>query len=329
MSRLINGLEAAAVRTIGSRAAPSGPQARLLILLYHRVLPLADPMLSDVDAATFDWQVALLRQRFNVLPLGEALVRLNAGTLPARGVCITFDDGYRDNFTVALPILQRYGVTATFFVATGFLDGGRMWNDSVIECIRRISGETLDLSDMGLGKHVLTDTAARRATANRLIGHLKYLSFDERTRQVERLAERVGVDLPNDLMMDSTQVRQLHAAGMEIGGHTVHHPILARLPAAEAEKEICQGRDRLCEIVDDNITLFAYPNGVPGRDYNRDHVEMVRRAGFVAAVSTARSCARRGESLFQVPRLSPWDTTSLRYSVRLLLTYRGPPAATV
>src|SRR5215831_142994 len=105
--------------------SPSGPRGRLSILIFHRVLRQHDPLISDLPtAAQFETQMRWVREWCNVLPLGEAIDRLYAGTIPARALSITFDDGYADNEEVAAPILKRLDMTATFFVATGFLDGG-------------------------------------------------------------------------------------------------------------------------------------------------------------------------------------------------------------
>lgn len=123
-------------RALLTVVAPGGTRG-LSILVYHRVLPQADPLFpSIVDAERFSLQLELLRRCFNVLPLPEALARLRNGSLPPRAACITFDDGYADNEAVALPLLRQHGLHATFFIASGFLDGGRMWNDTVIEAVR-------------------------------------------------------------------------------------------------------------------------------------------------------------------------------------------------
>lgn len=302
--------------------SPAGPGAKLTTLIFHRVLPRPDPLLPDTpDVATFDWQMALVARHFNVLPLADAGRMLQQGRLPARAACITFDDGYADNFTEALPILHRHGLPATFFVATGYLDGGRMFNDTLIELVRRLPEGRCALSALGLGDVELCSTADRRALIGRLIGHFKYQPLDERREAVDALARRFALELPDDLMMSSDQLRALHRAdGVEIGGHTRNHPILTRLAAADAHDEIRSGKQDLETLLDAPIRLFAYPNGRPGKDYADEHVEMVRDCGFELAVSTAPAAASRSADPLQLPRFTPWDRTPGRFALRMLRT---------
>jgi len=299
-------------------ALPGGAAGRLSVLIFHRVLRQPDPLLpEETDAAYFDWQMRIVKSCFNVLPLSEAVERLSRGSLPPRALCITFDDGYADNHEVALPILQRYGLPATFFVATGFLDGGRMWNDSIIEAIRRATGDAIDLEPLGLGRHPIGTAARRQAATSAVIRQIKYRPLQERLDLVAALADRAGVSLPTDLMMSSLQVRSLQQAGMEIGAHTANHPILARLSREQARTEIVAGRESLEELTGIRVTLFAYPNGRPGEDYLPEHVRLVGELGFAAAFTTSCGAARCDSDRLQLPRFGPWDRTAARYLVRL------------
>jgi peptidoglycan/xylan/chitin deacetylase (PgdA/CDA1 family) len=320
-------LSASLLRAAAGALAPGGASGKLTILIYHRVLATPDPLLpGEVDATRFSVQMELVARMFALLPLREAVGYLRTGGLPPRAACITFDDGYRDNHDVALPILQRLGIPATFFVASGFLDGGRMWNDTVIETVRRTGGTALDLTSLGLGLHPIDGVEQRRRTMESLIGSLKYREPLERVRVVERIAECAGVALPDDLMMSSAQVKALADAGMEIGGHTVNHPILARSSADAAEMEISAGKARLEQITGRAVRLFAYPNGRPGRDYAAEHVEQAKRAGFEAAVSTAWGVATLGCDTYQLPRFTPWDRSELAFGLRLLRNLRNTSA---
>ncbi|MDL1866023.1 polysaccharide deacetylase family protein [Betaproteobacteria bacterium PRO4] len=310
------------MKILPSLFSPAGKNAKLSIAIYHRVLPEPDFLTGEGGIADFEKGLGYLARNFHILPLAEAANHLRNGTLPNRAACITFDDGYADNAEIALPLLQKYGLPATFFIAAGFLDGGRMWNDTVIESVRLARGDQLDLSAIDLGNHDIATLEQRRKTLNLLIGKLKYLPHGTRASQIEKLRTLISAKLPDNLMMTSAQVRQLHDAGMEIGGHTLTHPILASIDETAARMEITKGKAKLEAITGTPLRLFAYPNGKPGKDYLSAHVEMVKDAGFEAAVSTAWGAARQDSDLFQLPRFTPWDKSEWRYVLRMTQNMR-------
>ncbi len=312
--------------------SPAGPGARLQVLLFHRVPREPDPLFPEaMHARQFDRVCGWLRAWCKVLPLDDAVRRLAAGTLPARALAISFDDGYADNREVALPILQAHGLQACFFIATGALDGGRMWNDSIVEALRLTRRDEIDLDGLGLaadaggtalaGRHPTGTFAQRRTLIERLLPAVKYLPPAARDEAVARIAGRAGMapdELPRDLMMSAAEVRSLRRAGMQIGAHTVTHPILAALPAAEARREMADSQRFLQELLGEPVHLFAYPNGKPGRDFNDETVQIARELGFSAALSTAPGAAGPGSDLHQIPRYTPWDRSRLRFGARLL-----------
>jgi peptidoglycan/xylan/chitin deacetylase (PgdA/CDA1 family) len=311
-------------RQILNRLAPAGERARLSVLAFHHVLREHDPLQpGEPSAAEFEQRMRWVSNWFNVLPLAEAVDRLKDGCLPERPLAISFDDGYADNNDVALPILRKLGLHATFFIATGYLDGGRMFNDTVIEAIRQARDTVLDIDDFGLGVHALATLEERRAAIDRILPRVKYLPIGQREAVAGTIAERLSARLPDNLMMSSEQVAALHAAGMHIGGHTVMHPILAGIPLESARDEIGDGRERLEEITGAPVRLFAYPNGRPVRDYRREHAALVRELGFDAAVSSAWGSTRAGADLFQIPRFTPWDRPHWRFGLRLAMNLLG------
>jgi peptidoglycan/xylan/chitin deacetylase (PgdA/CDA1 family) len=311
-----------------SLLSPGGRAARLTILIFHRVLPQHDPLNPDEPSAPeFERRMQWVRTWFNVLPLADAAQRLADGTLPPRALAITFDDGYADNREVAAPILRRLGLTATFFITTGFLDGGCMWNDRVIEAVRSCDAASLDLSALGLGSFGLDDAASRRRTATAVLKAIKHLRPPARQAATDAVVHAAGGRPAPALMMSVDQLRELRTLGMHVGAHTITHPILARSTEAEALREIAAGKAQLEALLGEPVSLFAYPNGVPGADYLPEHVRMVRDVGFGAAVSTAWGAASAASDRFQLPRFTPWDRSRWRFGARLLANLRRPAAA--
>lgn len=304
--------------------SPGGMRGKLPVFIFHRVLAESDPFLPDEpDAIQFDWMLRLIGKNFRVLPFGQAVGLLNSGALPAAAACITFDDGYKDNFSVALPVLKRHGLVATFFIATGFLGGGRMWNDDIIEAVRVLPPDFIDWSEFGLDRYDLTTHPGRLAAIGAVLGKLKYFPHRQREATAREIAHRAGVDDRSKQMMSADDVRTLRAAGMEIGGHTHTHPILKSLADSDAYSEIKQGKIELEMILSERVDVFAYPNGNPRLDLAPRHVEMLREAGFIAAATTEKGVGGTETDPFMMPRFTPWDRTPARFAARCALALAG------
>jgi len=298
-------------------------RGRLSVLIFHRVLPERDPLFpNEPTARDFDALLRHIKSRFNVLPLAQATTRLYDGTLPTRALSITFDDGYADNVEIAAPILRAHGLTATIFIATGYLDGGVMWNDVVIEAFRACKRSEFDLEALGLGKHRIGSLTERRAAIERVLHSIKYLSSQQREQRADEIIAIAGVPAPRELMMSRDSVRSLAADGMHIGAHTVRHPILARMSPQDAWMEIVESKRELERVLGGPVHLFAYPNGKPGDDYGAEHVRMVHEAGFRAAFSTAWGAASRASDVLQLPRFMPWTREPLKFDLLMLRNLR-------
>lgn len=340
-ARLADGRRAgpALIRWLTAAASPAGSKARLATFLFHRVPERVDPMYpGEPDARRFDAIAGWIAAQFRVLDPLDACERLAAGTLPARAAIITFDDGYRDNVEVALPILERHGLRGAFFIATGYLQGGAMFNDRVFEALRGTEHGAIDVRNIvaaaedshGLASATLLpthDAASRRASAERIITIIKHHSPDERTQAVERLEAQCGVHGRFDPMMRPEQVRELRSRGMTVGGHTRTHPILASIEDDTAWEEIRGGRDDLRALLGEEIDLFAYPNGRFERDFAPTHAVMAQRAGYRFAFTTEAGTASRGTDAWMLPRFTPWDRTPTRFGLRALRNLAARSAA--
>ena len=298
--------------------SPGGCKGRLSVFIFHRVLREPDALLNwDPDAAHFRKLMVWVAECFNVLPLDEAARRLSDRSLPPRAASITFDDGYADNFHIARPILESLGLTATFFIATGYLNGGVMWNDKVIEAIRRCRKSHLDLSSMGLGVLDLSTVVSVRRSIAEVLSNIKYLKSSQREEFASNILAITDTFPRNDLMITSDQVIAMRQAGMQIGAHTITHPILANLESKAVFDEAADSKRFLEDLLQERISLFAYPNGRPDLDYRMSDVEIIRKIGFDAAVTTAWGVADDTTDPMQIPRFTPWDRTRFRFGARL------------
>jgi peptidoglycan/xylan/chitin deacetylase (PgdA/CDA1 family) len=299
---------------VGARREPV-----LSILIFHRVLEMADPMAAGaVTQREFDRIAGTLRRFFNCYSLSEAVARLDAG-MPGHMVSITFDDGYADNLEVAMPVLRRHQLPATIFVAARYLDGGIMWNDVVCEAISRTRKSSLDFDLIDQNSVLLSDIDKRQRARKKVINALKYLPQPEREQLASDIARQLDVTPRSDLMLSSQQLIELSEDPLiEIGGHTYSHPILTATDETTAAKEITEGKSVLEDIIGQPVLGFAYPNGQPGKDYGPEHAHIARESGFAYAVSTAWGAARSDADRFQLPRFTPWHRNATAFAASLL-----------
>lgn len=289
---------------------------KLSILIYHQVQETADPMRpSEPSAEVFDWQMRLLRDYFTPLSLDEALAHLQLNTLPANAVCVTFDDGYINNLTVAQPILAKYSIPATVYIATSFSEGQNMWNDRVIHLFADMKRSALQLDDTVVN---LGDWPDRRSKAQQWLKTLKYLPLEQRLAKVNQYYAQNQATEQAPLMMNPAQLKQLAACGITLGAHTVHHPILKVLPAGQQQAEINQSKHQLEQWVGLPVKHFAYPNGSQGTDFDDTAVQLVKQAGFDSAVVTNWGVSDKHTSAYLLKRFTPWDKTPLAFHLRLV-----------
>jgi peptidoglycan/xylan/chitin deacetylase (PgdA/CDA1 family) len=247
----------------------------VLILNYHRVGDPAghpgDHAMWSASAEAFDEQLAVLARHADVIGPGDLEEALQG---KGRSVMLTFDDGYRDNYEIAYPLLRAHGMAATFFLTTGFLDHPRApWWDELAWMARH-------------AKHPPTDP---EAVIRQLTEHYKALPQDETAAFLDRVAHDTGsgpapADLGRDDWMTWDMARALRAGGMTLGGHTADHPVLARLSPEEQEDEIRRCSRRFREEMGEPMRWFAYPVG--SRDaFTADTSRILREYGTRAAFS--------------------------------------------
>ncbi len=304
-------------RVAAKYVMPGGTAGRFQIFIFHRVLDRPDVLFPDAEPDTyrFDRIVKAISAVYNLLPLDDAVVRLQNGTLPDRAACITFDDGYLDNYLNAFPVLQKYKAPATIFIATGFMQGEIMWNDRIIEAVRSFTG-VFELPELGIRKMDCSSISCKRDVIHALIGKVKYMSPEARLGSVTDIESLTGFVQKERMMMCEEEIRALRKKGVLIGAHTQSHPILAALDDAESRREISGSKSDLEAVLGESVTSFAYPNGRYGRDYDKRHTEIVEQLGFEFAVSTNQGIAAKDSSLYELPRFTPWDVSLAKFMAR-------------
>ncbi len=292
-----------------------GSRRRFVILALHSVSGPADahhryvsPRIA-VPPRVFERHVAFLAHRYHCVSMDavhEALA--SRRELPPNTVAITFDDGYRDNYDYAYPILRRYGVPATFYVVTGCLDGrGVFWPAEVRRLLYHASGLRY------------SDRTEREAAA--WMSRLARMSRPDRDDALDELAALAGArrGAPPSPMLTWSQIREMHRGGMSFGSHTVSHPLLPSVSSEEARREIEDGRAELEAGLGAPVAHFSYPNPSDGVHVNGPVRQLVQDTGYETAVTSVRGYVLATADRYALPRMSlsgtpwamPWDVERL------------------
>jgi peptidoglycan/xylan/chitin deacetylase (PgdA/CDA1 family)/glycosyltransferase involved in cell wall biosynthesis len=292
---------------------------KISVLLFHKVPETRHRLSpSELEISGFEQVLDAVMENFRILPLSEAVVALGKGRLPAKTACITFDDGYPEWIQYVVPVLERRNAHATFFVTSGQFDNLPMWNERILSAVDRCAPDVqpLDLTEFGVPKLPL-QTLQERQTAVRLLdGVIKYLPPARKEAALQKLELHAG-PCGGVSSMTVKDLLQLHARGFAIGAHSITHPILTKCSDEEAYQEIAGSREILEGILGEPVKLFAYPNGIPGKDFGLGHIEMVRKAGYTSAFSTNSGVATQATSHFQIPRFTPWGPSSAKMRLQM------------
>jgi peptidoglycan/xylan/chitin deacetylase (PgdA/CDA1 family) len=284
------------------------PWDGVMTLNYHRI---GDGSTSHFDrglwSATeeqFDQQLKFVKSHYDIIsPKDLPDVRIKA---KGKFLIITFDDGYLDNYSAAFPILKHNNMPATFFISTGFIDNPSLpWWDEIAWMIRTSKKTQLDLQPW-IQTPVPFDEPTRERAVRTVLRAYKAMPTEKTPDYLNAIANAAGTGRctaaeTQNLWMNWDHLREMHNAGMTIGGHTVNHPILARLPAESQWNEISGCKKRLEAELKSPMTTFSYPVGHPDA-FNADTRECLRKAGVEHAFSYYA-----GIALF-----SQWDHYDIR-----------------
>ncbi len=308
-------------------------RGRVVILTYHRVV--SDHMVQDehiqpgmyVRGQSFEAHITYLRKRFSIISLDELLSLWQTNRLKShQSYCvITFDDGWKDNYQFAFPVLMKYRIPATIFLATDFIGTSRwFWPDQMMLLLEKGRQHTTDAADRKAVSAILAETIGvtlsaeegifRRVESGDLIDpdviieFFKGVEVDRIHRIIDRLSRALHMDLSTQrVLLNWDEVREMAGKGVTFGSHSGSHRIMTQIPLSEVKTELIDSRKTLLQQGIKPVPVFCYPNG----NFDRDIQELVRESGYLAAVGCEVGLERdKPSDLFALKRISLHEDSS-------------------
>lgn len=300
-----------------------------VVLMYHGVSSFRYklPVWTQLKTDLFEEQMRFLRRSgYHVCHLTELLRYIDEHKkIPRNCVVVTFDDGFRNNYLEALPVLENYSIPATVFVTANLIGTSDLiWSDLMTYALNETNASNLDHDD--LGKYSLKSTQETSISLRSILQSLKKIPADEKDRIVRDIVHDLlpdGEDKSSPvyesfkLMSWSELIELSKSTSIQIGGHTCTHNILTRLSRDIAQSEIQDCKSILEEKLDTRVDLFAYPNGTTN-DFSEQDINTLRSTGWHAAVTTVENRVTVPIDPYRIPRVGIGSgTTSAAFAYTL------------
>ena len=285
------------------------PDGEFRILMYHHITENGE---GGLPVSIFEKQISWVRKNYPLMSLKELLLCQKEGReIPKRTLAVTFDDGYRDFLTGAYPILKEKGVPVTLFTVVECLNHKPLWTESVKYWFEKTLARKLDITLNGEKYSFPLENTEEKTTASaRLKEHLKHVKDEERqTRLLEIQKKLLGngeaANMPSP-MLNWEEILELARDGVEIGAHTLNHPILSRVSLSEARRQIVASKESLEQRLKKTVHLFSYPNG-KAEDFTEEIKEIVQESGFLGACTTIEGRNDPSSDLYALKRIATWE----------------------
>jgi len=296
-------------------------KGRLAILMYHGVTDQSLPVWAQVQKDEFELQMQYVSE--NCKPISfEQAVKYIRGKIkfPDNSVVITFDDGFKNNFTSAYPILKKYNIPATIFITTSMVDKdnqyeGMIWPDYVQSLFLETNKTKIEISQLKTGILPLNTVQDKIAAKNNICSLLKRIPSDQKYKLINWLKEQLDVasfSQKSNLFLGLSwdEIEQMDREGLiSFGAHTINHEILSQIPTDRIHHEIMGSKEIIEKHLDKKITLFAYPNGQP-EDFNEEAKRIVVK-NFQAVPSSIEGLSGHDDDLYLLRRLPIGNDTTL------------------
>ncbi len=322
------------IERVRSRSKPYGS---CIILMYHRILPIDRDVRERpewercrslpgilVSPEMFDAQMRYIASNYKVISLDQLLRCLDSeNSLPSKSVVITFDDGWRDNYVYAYPVLKKYKLPATIFLSTKFIGTNSIfWPERVIKCltdegqfVRELLNDAGVLVPAVIGKLIRsigeTGAAQLSLVLNQLIAEMKQLTPDAREALMKMLFNRAPENIPATsgarVMLDWDEIAEMKTAGITFGSHGISHELLTMISPVQQERELRESKRAIEERLGTKVDSLAYPNG----NYDDEIKQLVRQTGYRCALAVASAHISRQSDRYALGRTNVHQGNSL------------------
>jgi peptidoglycan/xylan/chitin deacetylase (PgdA/CDA1 family) len=271
--------------------------------MYHRVDYNAFPFFETViKPSIFERQIRYFRKHFQIIDLNELKRFTTKGMCKKDLVVLTFDDGYRDNFLYAYPILKKYKIPATIFLATDYINTNKLlWYDKLAWIFYKAASflENNSMIQYGISETIFqklklflsSNLFEKERILKSVASILKNYSDQDQKETINGLIEICNIgkwpDEKKRPMLSWKEVISMSKQNISFGSHTKSHPVLSRLSSDEARQEIIESKNTIEEKIQKPVTLFSYPYG-KSNDYSENVVNILREEGFEFACTAER-----------------------------------------
>jgi peptidoglycan/xylan/chitin deacetylase (PgdA/CDA1 family) len=299
---------------------------RFQIIVLHKVSTDHHPFFKPLPPDDFENQLVFLKRFYCVLPLTELVDRSAKRDLPLRSVAITFDDGYRDNYEYAFPLLKKHKIRATIFLTTRAIGNNLvLWHDRIFDALRFTQKSHVKLSALQNCELQLHTEKAKVNALAAILSCAKRSMPEERLHLIEELESELAPNIAKELrtpMLSWDQVREMHGMGIDFGSHTVTHAIVSKLDERQLRIELAESKLEIENQIREPINLFAYPNGSQA-DFNDEAKAMLKGLGYRAAVTTMRGFNTCFQDPLELKRGQPWQHDMEQFRMSFFLQRHG------
>ncbi len=285
-------------------------QNKCVILFYHRFADKKNnSILHKLDKKSFQKQMRYLKKCYDVISLDNLVEKVRKKErFQKTAIVITIDDGFKDNYDFAYPILKELNIPATIFLTTGLIGTSKVpWVDELGVALEKTNRKRLSFAELfGNNTIDISDTASRANAFHQIYLKLLYLDHNLKLEYLNRLMQYLGnndgTEYHERTMLNWSEIVEMSKNGITFGAHTMSHPTLSKMKTKQAKAEIYLSRKEIEKFLKNKVNHFAIPNGQP-RDFTEELRAFCRNENFKSVLTTNFGIVNENSSLYDLPRV--------------------------